>query len=416
MAAGTLSSVASAQPMPVERRSYGVLAADTQLDAIVLLRDLTGDGDALDAGESSVFFDASNASNIPNPTGSVFVITQAADGSIYFGDGDTDAVYRLRDFNRDGDALDAGEAQVWYASQAGLEIPSPNGIAFDAAGAVYILTAGTASFPDRVIRTIDVDGDGSATGVGEASMWLDTAALVPATSAFEMSFVGDVAFFADLRGNQSDAIMRAFDANADGVIGGDEVTVFIDDTNTFGVPCSFSCISDGVSVFTHESTASVNPQRVVRLTDLNNNGFVESGETRELWNETLVPAGSVLSNSFSIAIGASGRFAISSNGTDAQDNIFLMRDLDGSGDFLQAGETSTFVVGGGAGIFPENARALSFIAGYCSVDWNADGVANSQDLFDFLVDFFAGDADFNQDAVTNSQDFFDFLAAFFAGC
>ncbi|MBC7771387.1 MAG: serine hydrolase [Pyrinomonadaceae bacterium] len=54
----------------------------------------------------------------------------------------------------------------------------------------------------------------------------------------------------------------------------------------------------------------------------------------------------------------------------------------------------------------------------CLADFNNDNSANSQDFFDFLVAFFAGDpaADFNQDAAINSQDFFDFLAEFFAGC
>jgi hypothetical protein len=108
-----------------------VLFGDQDDDKIHLLNDLNGDGDTADLGEQLTFFDASNASGLPNPTNNIFNIHQGKRGEVYAGDGDTDAVYRLIDRNRDGDVNDAGEAKVWFsaANAAGFTLPTPNGIA-----------------------------------------------------------------------------------------------------------------------------------------------------------------------------------------------------------------------------------------------------------------------------------------------
>jgi hypothetical protein len=99
------------------------------------------------------------------------------------------------------------------------------------------------------------------------------------------------------------------------------------------------------------------------------------------------------------------------------------------GDFVE-GVTHTVhhanVVGGvlgielSAGDFRSNGNIngiqLVRLGDVCPADWNHDGIADSQDFFDFLTDFFDGFADFNLNEVTDSQDFFDFLDAFFGGC
>ena len=52
----------------------------------------------------------------------------------------------------------------------------------------------------------------------------------------------------------------------------------------------------------------------------------------------------------------------------------------------------------------------------CPCDWNNSGAITVQDIFDFLISYFAGNADFNHVGGTTVQDIFDFLICYFNGC
>src|SRR5262245_15719193 len=160
-----------------------VLYGDQLEDSVYLLTDLNADGDAADAGEHNVFFNGANASGLVNPTTNVFDVFQASNGSVYVAEGDTDSVYRVRDLNGDGDGNDAGEANVWFsaAGNAGaFTLPTPNGVAQGADGAIYFVNAGVGSAPaDRVYRTVDLNNDGDANDAGEATVFVDLQTLAP---------------------------------------------------------------------------------------------------------------------------------------------------------------------------------------------------------------------------------------------
>lgn len=71
-------------------------------------------------------------------------------------------------------------------------MPTPNGIGQGADGAIYIVNAGVSSRPtDAIYRTEDLNGDGNANDEGEAAVFVNLSALVPTSSPYDLSFIGD---------------------------------------------------------------------------------------------------------------------------------------------------------------------------------------------------------------------------------
>lgn len=341
----------------MQKVKSGILLGDQRADALFLLTDKNGDGDAIDDGERQLFFDDSNASGLESPSRNIFSVTQAGDKSVYVGDGSADAVYRLQDLNRDGDANDAGEAVAWFDAEnaEGLALVTPNGIAEGADGAVYITNAGVSSSPaDAVYRTEDLNGDGDANDAGESTVWLDLqtielaggGTLGAASVPFDIVFNGDVAYVNDLTGaDVVDIIHRVEDLDGNGSISVDEVMPFITDATNFGAPVDLTSAVQGDSLLTltwfpDSSVPGAQPV-VYRLTDLDGSKDINSpDEAVEVWNASALPEGYDMFVGFDIETDEDGKAYLT-----ADEHVVALTDLNGDGDYLDEGETQILTSG-----------------------------------------------------------------------
>jgi Ca2+-binding RTX toxin-like protein len=332
--------------MAAASKALTFIWADQDSESLYLSTDRNGDGDVADSRETSVFFDAGNRSGLADPLVSPLDLFQAKGGAVLVSDNATDSVYRLMDRNGDGDANDKGEAKVWFSAAGnaeGFTLATPNGLAEDPYGAVYVVLAGTGSAPlDAVYRTIDRNGDGDADDAGEASIWLDLQTLNSRASAFEINFVGDVAYVSDTVGGDPDVIHRIEDKNHSGDIDAGEATVFISDDNAFGVNVEYPFVFAGDVAYNWEFARSGGPNRLFALQDKDGSGSIDqASEAKEVWDETYLPAGHAVSVGPGIGIGSDGSILLAANGTgDVADDLIRLVDRNGDGDFKDAGETS----------------------------------------------------------------------------
>lgn len=149
----------------------GLYVADVGAGRILELNDLDLNNDFNGAGEVTVFYDGA--------IGSVNVSTYDVDtgpgGELYvpssiFGD-----IAVLRDNNADGDAHDPGEAQLYFTTQnvGGISLYQITSLAVGPDGVVWVATADGGQFggEDSIVRIEDLDGDGDADDVGEATLY-----------------------------------------------------------------------------------------------------------------------------------------------------------------------------------------------------------------------------------------------------
>lgn len=337
------AAVANAQlPTPTlpYLRTYDVLVVDNTADNVYRLSDFNLDGDYYDAGEVLLYYDdLAFGDQLSNTTGMV-----CSDlGTTYVCDSSTDRIVALRDLNYDGDALDAGEAVVFFDSAtnaSGVTMMSASDMVASMTGELYVLSAnsGTATVGDGIIKLQDLNGDGDANDLGEASFYFE----VPgSTSPINLSVPSRFAlgpdnafYYADMSGVVTKGIYRAFDADVNGVIDGTEYALWWATPSLASVPAWYGVAFDvsGHLYVTDHGGGSTVAKTVRRAFDLNGSGAIDPGSPEEEVVYTS-PVGAALY--WGLLRRDDGTFLMIDSTPDA---LLALNDLNADGDFDDAGE------------------------------------------------------------------------------
>ena len=227
---------ADAQVLPLERTGSLILL-DQGDDLVYRLTDFNLDGDYNDLGEIIEFYDAADPGGASS---SPFTLTTGPRGYVYLSNSSLNHIVRLKDINGDGDAEDAGESLIYIDSSnaSGAGLSALFGMAFDTNGDLYVSNSGSGSSIDWVGRCRDLDGDGDCNDAGEITVFYDSPTAsglglpVLKTPLFCLLLSDGWLLVTDVNAPAgNDVILRMKDLNGDGdVYDAGELGVFYDDT------------------------------------------------------------------------------------------------------------------------------------------------------------------------------------------
>jgi hypothetical protein len=320
----------------VEGRLY---VCDSTDDRVLCLTDRDGSGsaDAAVAGEAGVFYDDSS----PGPDLSVPAhMVIGFGGRVCVLDGGTlDTLLCLEDLNGDGDANDPGEAVVAYdASGGGPQLYTPNTIVEEPGGSLVIADDGSEG--KRLVRLRDLNADGDALDLQEATVVYDLSALsVPALEDIEaLAARSDGSLIVSDKTHQ--ALFVLTDLTSDGD--------FLDDgeVRTFYQSAGALTLADPDAVV-------IAGERVYAVDE--DNGLIICCEDRNADGDALDPeeAWAFLDGTAAVVIGDINDLLALPVGAflaldAARDTAVLLEDLDGDGDALDEGEVRAWLLHDGS--------------------------------------------------------------------
>lgn len=208
-----------------------LFVTDPDLDRVFRLQDYNNDGDYNDPGETTLFYDsATGPIQLTDPT----CITASPDDTVYVGDSTRNIILALHDDNEDGDATDAGESRVFFDGSPGgnasnVRLTHVNGLVLRFLTVVWVANSNTTTGEsDSILRLEDLDGDGTANGPGEASVFYTppgSAVTDSVPTAIEIGFDNNI-YYTENGNLLTRGVWKLADANHNNVIDPGEATLF----------------------------------------------------------------------------------------------------------------------------------------------------------------------------------------------
>ena len=301
------------------------------------LEDINGDGDALDIGERTLWGDGfTGVRGLEADAGTIYGVEEGlADG--------LNQVVRLVDINGDGDALDIGERTIWAD---GLD--DPRDVARDASGIWYV-----SEFDDDLLwRLDDANGDDDVLDIGEKTLFAE------GVNGPQMILAQDGALI--VAAEIGDQIHRLIDLNLDG----DALDIGENLPITPSVDFILGLMDDGAGGFYFSSFSA---DIVYHAEDRNGDGdMLDVAEVLTYAD----PVFSLMDGPVGMAAYDGGGFLLADSNND---QVKLVRDVNGDNDALDLGEVVLFATGINA---PADIVALTFgLPG----DYNNDGTVDAAD-------------------------------------
>lgn len=246
-----------------------------------------------------------------------------------------DQVLLLRDLDGDGTASGADETTVFFdeTNASGLETPTDNVFSVHQVedGSVFIGDGNS----DTIYRLNDTNGDGDAQDAGEATVWFssENAAGLSTVTPNGIAEGPDGAIYVSNAGTTAvpqDAIYRTVDLNGDGDANdAGEATVWLDVQTVIDTAVPFDLSFDGGVAYLNDLTGTATDV-IHRIEDLNGDGTIQADEVTPFISDDM-NFGAPVDISSAVAVDGS-LYTVTwiPNGDDIL-KVYRLNDLDGSG-------------------------------------------------------------------------------------